>query len=171
MITAGDLETNKTNKYTMSNPTLANQKNLFIPTCKLSTQVWQNTLRLILREQTTLSLSLLLTINKNKQLGYGMSGAKVTPPRSIHQTQRNNSFPTPPSSLVLQGSLNNPHRQTPPIHNNSACKCTRSLPTMLVLKPSCPLWPTSIPRRCFLSSKIIQIIATRNSRLSVVFPT
>jgi len=122
MDTAGYLETNKTNKYTMSKSTLANQKNLFIPTCKLSTQVWQNTLRLILREQTTLSLALLLTTNK--QLGYGMSGAKVTPPRSIHKTQRDNRFPTPPSSLVLQGSLNNPRLQTPPIYNNSACKCS-----------------------------------------------
>jgi hypothetical protein len=98
---------------------------LFTLTCKLSIHVWLNMLRLIPREQTTSSLALLLTTNKNKQLGYGMSGANTAPPRSIHQTQRNNSFPIPPSSLVLQRLRNDPHRQTPPIHNNSACKCSR----------------------------------------------
>lgn len=49
--------------------------------------------------------------NKNKQLGYGMSGANVAPPRPIQQTQRNNSFPTPPSS---SSSNNAPRRPTPP---------------------------------------------------------
>jgi serine/threonine-protein kinase CLA4 len=49
--------------------------------------------------------------NKNKQLGYGMSGANVAPPRPLQQPQRNNSFPTPPTS---SSSNNAPRRPTPP---------------------------------------------------------
>jgi protein-serine/threonine kinase len=49
--------------------------------------------------------------NSNKQLGYGMTGVNVAPPRPIQQTQRNNSFPTPPGS---SSSSNAPRRPTPP---------------------------------------------------------
>ncbi len=51
-----------------------------------------------------------VTANQNKQLGYGMSGTNVAPPRPIQNTQRNNSFGTPPSS----SSGNAPRRPTPP---------------------------------------------------------
>ena len=51
-----------------------------------------------------------VSANQNKQLGYGMSGANVAPPRPIQQTQRNNSFPTPPGSA----NSNAPRRPTPP---------------------------------------------------------
>jgi protein-serine/threonine kinase len=52
-----------------------------------------------------------VSANSNKQLGYGMSGVNVAPPRPIQQTQRNNSFPTPPGS---SSSSNAPRRPTPP---------------------------------------------------------
>jgi serine/threonine-protein kinase CLA4 len=52
-----------------------------------------------------------VSAGSNKQLGYGMSGANVAPPRPIQQTQRNNSFPTPPGS---SSSSNAPRRPTPP---------------------------------------------------------
>ncbi|KAH7393591.1 putative Serine/threonine-protein kinase CLA4 [Cadophora sp. MPI-SDFR-AT-0126] len=47
-------------------------------------------------------------LNQNKQLGYGMSGASVAPPRPIQNNQRNNSYGTPQSSTPA------PRRPTPP---------------------------------------------------------
>jgi protein-serine/threonine kinase len=47
--------------------------------------------------------------NQNKQLGYGLSGANVAPPRPVQNTQRNNSYGTPGSAAV-----NVPRRPTPP---------------------------------------------------------
>lgn len=44
-------------------------------------------------------------LNQNKQLGYGMNGTNVAPPRPAQNTQRNNSFGTP---------SNAPRRPTPP---------------------------------------------------------
>ncbi|KAG9239365.1 putative Serine/threonine-protein kinase CLA4 [Amylocarpus encephaloides] len=54
------------------------------------------------------------TNNQSKQLGYGMNndgmgGANVAPPRPIQQTQRNNSYGTPPNSNSPA-----PRRPTPP---------------------------------------------------------
>lgn len=51
--------------------------------------------------------------NQNKQLGYGLSGTNVAPPRPVQNTQRNNSFGTPPSSSSSMTS-NAPRRPTPP---------------------------------------------------------
>ena len=51
--------------------------------------------------------------NQNKQLGYGMSGTNVAPPRQVQNNQRNNSFgsgPGPSSST----SSSAPRRPTPP---------------------------------------------------------
>jgi hypothetical protein len=47
--------------------------------------------------------------NQNKQLGYGMNGTNVAPPRPTQNTQRNNSYGTPNST-----SVNTPRRPTPP---------------------------------------------------------
>ena len=53
-----------------------------------------------------------VTSNQNKQLGYGMNGTNVAPPRPIQNTQRNNSYGTPPPSTA--SSINAPRRPTPP---------------------------------------------------------
>lgn len=52
-----------------------------------------------------------ISMNQNKQLGYGMSGTSVAPPRPIQNTQRNNSYGTPQSSST---QVNAPRRPTPP---------------------------------------------------------
>jgi hypothetical protein len=54
-----------------------------------------------------------VTSNQNKQLGYGMNGASIAPPRPIQQTQRNNSYGTGPSSSPV-GGASTPRRPTPP---------------------------------------------------------
>jgi protein-serine/threonine kinase len=54
-----------------------------------------------------------VTSNQNKQLGYGMNGTSIAPPRPIQNTQRNNSYGTPPNSSPA-GSVNTPRRPTPP---------------------------------------------------------
>ena len=51
--------------------------------------------------------------NQNKQLGYGMNGTSIAPPRPIQQTQRNDSFSTAQSASP-SGSINTPRRPTPP---------------------------------------------------------
>jgi hypothetical protein len=48
--------------------------------------------------------------NQNKQLGYGMSGANVAPPRPIQPAQRNNSY----GSSQSGAPQNAPRRPTPP---------------------------------------------------------
>jgi hypothetical protein len=60
----------------------------------------------------SLTPTLPVTSNQNKQLGYGMNGTNVAPPRPIQNTQRNNSYGTPPSSTA--SSINTPQRPTPP---------------------------------------------------------
>lgn len=50
-------------------------------------------------------------LNENRQLGYGMSGTNVAPPRPLQNQQRNNTFPTQSSSST---SINAPRRPTPP---------------------------------------------------------
>ena len=51
-------------------------------------------------------------LNQQKQLGYGMSGTNVAPPRPNPNAQRNNSYGTPSSTPV-----NVPRRPTPPEAN------------------------------------------------------
>lgn len=53
-----------------------------------------------------------LSSNQNKQLGYGMNGTSVAPPRPIPSSPRNNSFGTP--QTPSPSSLNSPRRPTPP---------------------------------------------------------
>ncbi|CZR59076.1 probable protein kinase CHM1 [Phialocephala subalpina] len=47
--------------------------------------------------------------NQQKQLGYGLSGTSIAPPRPVQNNLRNNSYGTPPSSAP-----NAPRRPTPP---------------------------------------------------------
>jgi protein-serine/threonine kinase len=51
--------------------------------------------------------------NQNKQLGYGMNGSSIAPPRPSLQSQRNNSYGTGSSSSA-GGTSNTPRRPTPP---------------------------------------------------------
>jgi hypothetical protein len=53
-----------------------------------------------------------VTSNQNKQLGYGMNGTNVAPPRPIQNAQRNNSYGTPQSASP--NSVSSPRRPTPP---------------------------------------------------------
>ena len=53
-----------------------------------------------------------VTATQNKQLGYGMNGTNVAPPRPIQNTQRNNSYSNP--QVSSPGGPNAPRRPTPP---------------------------------------------------------
>src|SRR6201999_2686109 len=53
-----------------------------------------------------------LASNQNKQIGYGMKGTRLAPPRPIPSSPRNNSFGIP--QTPSPSSLNSPRRPTPP---------------------------------------------------------
>ena len=53
-----------------------------------------------------------VTSNQNKQLGYGMNGTSIAPPRPIQNNQRSNSYGVPQSPSP--SSANPPRRPTPP---------------------------------------------------------